>query len=152
MANYNGDNYKKQWVDKPSEKLPKGENAGRKRLLMEHKTTDVAYQVGDRILGPKVPASSIVTDAKVKISKSLGATGIFNAGFLANGVDAEDTDAFVISADGGGQAYLKRANSDNLGIFKRFSEETQIVLICTEFLDGTVLDAVIELEVEYVND
>ena len=152
MANYNGDNYAKQWVTKPSEKLPKGENAGRKRLLMEHYTLSAALGVGDRILGPKIPADSIVTSAKIKIDKSLGTTGIFNAGFLANGVDAEDTDAFVTAADGGGSAALKSAAAGNVGVFKRFTAETQVVLICTEIMDGTVLDGVIELEVEYVND
>jgi len=152
MANYNGDNYKKQWVDKPSEKLPKGETAGRKRLLMEHFTADFAIQVGDVILGPKIPASSIVTDAKVKISKSLGATGIFDLGYLANGVDVADPNAFLVGADAGGQAVLDRADNAAVGIFKRFTKETQIALVCTEVMDGAVLDGVIEMEVEYVND
>lgn len=152
MANYNGDNYKLQWVDKPSSKLPKGENAGRKRLLLEHYTAALALQVGDVILGPKIPASSIVTDAKIKINKSLGATGIFDLGYLANGVDAADADAFVKSADAGGQAVLLRAVAGDAGIYKRFSKETQIALICTEVMDGAVLDGVIEFEVEYVND
>ena len=114
--------------------------------------SDVAYQVGDRILGPFIPASSLVTDAKVRISKSLGVTGIFDLGFLANGVDAEDTDAFVVGADGGGQAALTRAGASSAGIYKRFTKDTQLVLICTEVLDGSVLDADIEFEVEYVND
>jgi len=152
MANYNGSNYEGQYVTKPSEKFPKGESAGRKRLLLEHYTASVALQVGDRVLGPKIPASSIVTDAKVKINKSLGVTGIFDLGYLANGVDAEDVDAFVKAADAGGQAVLKRADVSVVGIYKRFTKETQLVLICTEVMSGAVLDGVIEFEVEYVND
>lgn len=156
MAIYNGDNYQGQFVDKPSSKFPKGEQAGRKRLLKEKRLSDIAFQVGDRILGPKIPASSLITDAKVRISKSLGATGIFDLGYLANGVDAEDTDAFVVGADGGqgvaGPGRLERASHTSAGIYKRFTKETQLVLICTEVCDGTVLDADIEWEVEYVND
>ncbi len=152
MTIVNGDNYAAQWVTKPSEKLPKGESAGRKRLLLEHYTAAYAIQVGDTILGPKIPASSIVTDAQIKISKSLGATGIFNLGYLANGVDAADTDAFITGADAGGQAVLAKPAAGNVGIYKRLSKETQIVLICTEVMDGAVLDGVIEFEVEYVND
>jgi len=152
MTIVNGDNYKLQWVDKPSEKLPKGENAGRKRLLLEHYTADYAIQVGDTVLGPKIPASSIVTGAFVKINKSLGATGIFNLGYLANGVDAADTDAFITGADAGGQAVWALPAAGQAGILKRFTKETQLVLIATEVMDGAVLDGVIEFGVEYVND
>jgi len=152
MPDYNGDNYKLQYVDKPSEKLPKGEAAGRVRSLVEHHTAAAAIQVGEKILGPKIPASSLVVDAYVKISKSLGATGIFDLGFAANGVDAADADAFVKSADAGGQAVLQRSQAGDVGILKRFTKETQTVLECTEVMDGAVLDGVIEWVIFYVND
>lgn len=152
MATFNGENYKKQYVDKPSEKIEKGEVAGRKRLLKEKLVLSSALSVNDEILGPFIPADSIVTDAKILISKSLGATGIFELGFKANGVDAEDSDAFVVAADAGGQAALKRADAANVGIYKRFTADTQIFAKCTEVMDGSVLDGVIHLEVEYVND
>jgi len=154
MATLNGDNYKKQWVDKPSEKLPKGENAGRKRLLLEHYTPLAVMAIGDVILGPKIPASSIVIDAKLRVDKSISDDGIFDLGYLANGVDAADTDAFVVGANAGGQAVLKRADESSAGIYKRFTKETQIALIVTEATVSSNLDltAVIEFEVEYVND
>lgn len=152
MATFNGENYEKGWVQKPSEKIEKGELAGRKRLVFDKYVLGSALAVNDEILLPFIPASSIVTDAKIKIDKSLGATGIFELGYKDNGVDAEDSDAFVVAADGGGQAALKRANELNAGIFKRFSKETQMFLRCTEVMDGSVLDAVISVEVEYVND
>ena len=152
MTIVNGDNYAGQFVTKPSEKFPKGENAGRKRLLLDHYTAAYAIQVGDTILGPKIPASSIVTDAVIKINKSLGATGIFNLGYLANGVDAADTDAFITGADAGGQAVLAAPAAGAAGILKRFTKETQLVLIATEVMDGAVLDGVIDFGVEYVND
>lgn len=152
MATLNGDNYEKQYVSKPSEKIEKGEVAGRKRLLLEHKLLDSVVALNDEILGLFIPASSIVTDAKIYVGKSLGATGIFELGFKDNGVDAEDSSAFVVGADAGGQAVLERAKAANAGIFKRFSEETQIFVKCTEATDGSVLDGTIYIEVEYVND
>ncbi len=151
MANLNGDNYKLQWVDKPSNKLPKGENAGRKRLLLEHYTIPAVIAVGDVILGPMIPASSIVTDAKVKIG-ACGATGIFDLGYLANGVDAADANAFLVGADAGGQAVLDRAGLAAVGIYKRFTKETQIALVCTEATLIGDVGVQIEFEVEYVND
>ena len=146
MATYNGDNYTKQYISRPSEKVEKGEIAGRKRLLLEVKLLDAALQVGDVIMGPFIPANSIVTDAKIVISKSLGATGIFELG------TSTDSDAFVVGADAGGQAALKRASELNAGIMPRFAETAQIMAKCTEVMDGTVLDGKIYLEVEYVND
>ena len=99
-----------------------------------------------------IPPNSVVTDAKIYINKSLGATGIFDLGYLANGVDSADTDAFVKGADAGGQAVVQRADVNSAGLFKRFTKETQIVLTPTENMDGSVLDGEIIMEVEYVND
>jgi hypothetical protein len=149
---YYGDNYTSQYITKPSLKIQKGEVAGRKRLLYDKDTLAAALQVGDTIEIGHIPANSIVTDAKVFISKSLGATGIFDLGYKANGVDAADSDAFVKSADAGGQAALQRMTYQSAGAFKRFTAETQVVLICTEVMDGTVLDGILHIEVEYVND
>jgi len=151
MAIYNGINYAKQYVSKPSEKIDSGEVAGRKRLLLEKFDLTFAVLNGDTILGPKLPAGSIVTDAKIKIDKSLGATGIFQLGHLANGVDAADADAFIAAADAGGQAVLARLALE-VGALKRFTKETQLVITCTEDMDGAVLDGVLTVELEYVND
>ncbi len=90
MASNNGDNYQLAYVNKPAEKVQMGQVAGKKRLVIDFKTLDYAYQVADEILGLNIPANSIVTAAKIKISKSLGATGIFSLGHKANSVDAED--------------------------------------------------------------
>ena len=150
MANLNGDNYKAQFVDKPSSKFPKGENAGRKRLLLEHYTTVGVIAANDVILGPKIPASSIVVDAKVKITSALGATSTFTLGYLANGVDSADDDAFVDGINANAGATLDRADASSAGIYKRFSEETQVALKCTGVTANS--GVLIEFEVEYVND
>lgn len=152
MADFNGENYQAGFINKPSDKIIKGEVAGRKRIVLERRVLDSVLAVNDEVLGIFIPASSIVTDAKIKIDKSLGATGIFEMGHKANGVDSEDSVAFVAAADAGGQAVLKRANELNAGMYKRFEKETQVFVKCTEIMDGSVLDAVITFEVEYVND
>jgi len=152
MATLNGDNYALQYIDKPSQKIEKGEVAGRKRLVLEHRVLDVVIAANDEILGLNIPANSIVVDAKISISKSLGVTGIFELGHKANSTEAEDSDAFVVAADGGGQAVLKGPIAGAAGIYKRFEEDTQIFVKCTEVTDGAVLDGIITFEVEYVND
>lgn len=152
MANYNGENYAKVFATKPAEKIAKGEFAGKKRVIIERKVLDVALQVNDQVLGPYIPADSIVTGAKVHINKSLGATGIFSLGFLGNGVDAADLDAFAVAADAGGQAALVSSVASSAGLYKRLTKDTQIVLVCTEVMDGSVLDAVVTFEVEYSNE
>jgi len=147
-----GDNYTKQYLTRPSEKVEKGELAGRKRIIFEVETMDFAWQVGDILYGPYLPANSLVTNAKIKIDKSLGATGIFSMGHLASDTDAADADAFVTAADGGGQAALEKAGAANVGIFYRFAERVQLSVTCTEVMDGAVLDGKLYMEVEYVND
>jgi len=147
-----GDNYTKQYITRPSEKVEKGELAGRKRIIFEVKDLDFAYQVGDTIMGPFLPANSLVIDAKIRISKDLGATGIFDLGHAGSDTDAADSDAFVLAADADAGAVLQRADLNNVGIFHRFAEKVQIVATCTELMDGNVLDGKIYLEVEYVND
>lgn len=152
MANYNGENYAKVFATKPAEKISKGEYAGKKRIVIERRVLDVALQVNDQILCPFIPADSIVTGAKVHINKSLGATGIFSLGFLANGVDAADLDAFAVAIDAGGQAVLTKSIATSAGLYKRFTKDTQIVLVCTEVMDGTVLDGIVTIELEYSNE
>ena len=152
MAINNGKNYKKQFIDKPSDKIGKGEQAGKKRILVERFTLDYAVLLGDTILGPTRPSYAIVTGAKLSIDNSLGVTGKFSAGHLANDSDAADSSAFVADADAGGQAALSRESAGLSGIFKTFESETQIVIECQEVMDGSVLDGELVLVVEYVND
>ena len=148
---YNADNYTLARVNKPAEKVEMGQIAGKKRLVIDFHTLAVQGVVGDEILGMFIPANSIVTGAKVKIDKSLGATGIYSLGHKANADDAEDPNAFVLAADGGGQAALQYAEAGAVGIHKKFAHDTQIFLSCTEVTDGTVLDGIISFEIEYVN-
>jgi len=152
MATKYADNYTGLYITKPHEKIRMGENAGRKRLLFDIYTLAYAAQVNDEILCGFLPAGCRVIDAKVKISKSLGATGIFSLGAKANLEDAEDADSLIAAVDGGGQAALTGPSAASVGIHKRYESKTQIFLTCTEVMDGAVLDGIISVEVEYVND
>ena len=114
-----------------------------------------ALDANDEINLGYLPKNAHVVDAFVKIDKSLGATGIFSLGHRATkDIDeatlAEDPDAFVQSADGGGQAVLARADLNSVGL-REFGDETQVFLTCTEVMDDSVLDAILEVYLFYVN-
>lgn len=156
MATKNMDNYKASFVDKPSEKYPKGEVAGRLRLLRDQFTLEGDENSGDELLAGFIPANSIIVDGWMAVDKSLGATGIFTLGHLATedqdgGAIAKDADAIVGSVDGGGQAAFTRADNGAI-LGKRLGAETQVYAACTEDLDGAVTDAILDFCVFYVND
>lgn len=156
MTAYNGDNYQGGYAAEPRSPYPPGELGGTPKKLIDRKTLTVALAVGDTIAVGKLPANSMVTDAKVYIDVTLGATGIFDLGHAASTDEdgnaiAVDTDGFVDQADAGGQAVLKRASELSPSLYKRFGEETEVYLTCTEVMDGTVLTGVIVTEIEYVN-
>lgn len=168
MATFNADNYAASRVTKPSTKYSTGEQGGKIRTLVDRKTlVDAAgtagLDSGDEITMGYLEDGSKVLDAYVRINKSLGATGIFDLGHRAytdgdGNTVSEDQDAFVKSADGGGQAAVQRAGADNAnaGLGKRFSiqngGQVQVFAKCTEVMDDTVLDAVLEAVIFYVKD
>lgn len=71
-------------------------------------------------------------------------------GYEANGVDAADDDAFISSADAGGQAVMQHPNAGCAGIFKTLGAETQVVLGCSEI--STNNNVKIDVAVFYVLD
>ena len=161
MAEFYTDNYQKQYIDKPAQPFNKGEVAGRNRILMGRVTVSDALTVSDTILVGFIPANSVIVDAKIIVSKSLGATGILELGHGASSTEAlegqssaisADSNGLVSAADAGGQAVLKRADNTNPILGKRLGAETAIYATCTEAVDGTVVDAVAYFIVEYVND
>lgn len=117
------------------QKTDPGNLQGEKRLIREELTFSQAVIAnGDRVLGPKLPERARILDAKLLIDASTGTGGIFDLGHDASedGSIAADQDAFVIGADAGGQAVLKRANEMNVGIDKLFMKPVQLVATCTE--------------------
>lgn len=137
MATLNGTNYKKAYVDVPSVKIGPGEQFGDLHVAYEDYDLATLGEIvanGDVILGPKLPAGARPVQAILQ-SPSMGATGIFDLGWQANGVDAADQNGLVDQADAGGQAVTKLATDTAggpAGLFKKFSVETQLVITCTE--------------------
>ena len=151
MTILKSDNYSGQFENRPSEKFPKGESGAPARKLIDRLSFVLAtpLQNGDTIEGPMIPASTLVTDAKISIRSGGATTGIVQFGHKANASgDAADPQAFVPLADAGGQDVLERADADSDGIYKRFDSETQLLLTCTENFDA---GAEIIFEVEYTD-
>ena len=127
-----------------------GEINGRVKTLHGVITLAGDLALNDEIVGPKLPANSMVLDAYVRIPATLGATGIVSLGHKASldasgAAIAADADAFVAAADGGGAASLTRAATE-AGICKRFYAETDTFLKCTEVTaagTGKVIEYVI---------
>ena len=112
--------------------------SGKLRTLNEKYTILAILAVDDEILGPKLPKNCTVLDAYVRISSSLGETGIVSLGYKASssGDTVEDADAFLLAVNAGGQAVINRPGDANnvmpAGIGKYFSESVQTFLKCTE--------------------
>lgn len=82
-------------------KGPSYKNYGKKRTIqLEYDLTQV-LNVGDKIIGPKLPKNCVILGAKL-ICPSMGVTGIFALG-LRSPADV-DTLLLIPSADAGGQA------------------------------------------------
>jgi hypothetical protein len=157
MANLDGANFKKAFVDKPSEKIDAGDQNGRLRVAYEEYDLDtlgVVVAAGDIIRGPRLPKGCRVHNAYVE-SPSMGATGIFDLGWAdvvddsGTVIDAADQNGFVDQADAGGQAVLKsmRDTLGSAGQYKRFTEEVPVQIECTEVT--VAITGVIKLSIEY---
>lgn len=137
MAEFNGSNYKKIFVDLPSSQLNAGEFSGKIRVLQDsYVCTQDVYAIGDLInMGAKLPKGAKVIEACL-ISPSLGTTGIMKLGFTANGIDAADDDAFIASADAGGQAVKGLMPAGAAALGKKFEAETKIQIKFSEASDA----------------
>lgn len=153
MANFLGDNYKLISEEFPAgQKVSPGQLAGEKRLLREEITFDQAIIANaDTIQGPLIPEGARVLDAKILIDGSMGTGGIFDLGHEASedGSIAADQDAFVVAADAGGQAVLKRSNELNLGIDKKFDKPVRSLVTLTE-ATSAALGRKLVFHIEYV--
>ena len=132
--------------------VAQGESGAKVKCLQDSYTLPTAViDVGDVVkLGAlKLPKGANVVDAIIACA-SLGTTGILKLGYEANGVDAADDDAFISSADAGGQAVMQHPNAGCAGIFKALGAETQVVLGCSEI--STNNNVKIDVAVFYVLD
>lgn len=147
MATKYGVNHTLKYINVPSEKVKAKEETGKVRLAYDSFVFDAELAVTDVIKLMKLPKGAKVVDAIVK-APSLGATGIFDLGYEANGVDAADTNGFVSAADFGGAAAAKRMATED-GVFKEMGAESQVILTCTE-LTAAATGLKIEVAVFYV--
>ncbi len=160
MTTYNADYYKGQFITQPSSKVRKGKWDGTVKLFYDKITlVDTTGLLGlnaaDEIDLGFLPQNAHIVDAYVKIDKSLGATGIFQLGTRATkDIDeatlAEDPNSLINSANAGGQAVLQRVVHNSVGL-REYGAKTQLFLTCTEVMDDSVIDAVLEVYVLFVN-
>lgn len=148
MADLYGANYTKVYVNKPSEKAGKGEFNGHVKTLYDEYTFLAEAGTSDVVYLGKLPAGARVVGGKVKCP-STGATGIFDLGYLANGVDAADADGFAAAVDPGAAAVLADLNGAAIG--KKFTVETTIVADFSEVTASATGD-VLQVWVEYIID
>ena len=152
------DNYDGFYASEPRVAVPKGEQASPIKIVKDRYTVAAGFLQNDQLDAIFVPEGSILVDAKVVISASLGITGIFSAGLRAH-VDfdgatvAEDADCLVVAADGGGQAAISRmgaAAGSVAGYEKKIGAGgAQIFLTCSEIVGATGGEIIVE--VSYAN-
>lgn len=151
MADFNAKNY--ALINSvPAKQAEIGEVVGKMKILFdEFDCAQNVYAIADKILiGAKLPKGARVIEAQI-CSPSLGTTGIMQLGFLANGIDSEDLDAFIVSADAGGQAVKGQIPAGAAGLHKKFSADTQAVINFTEASDAAN-GLKISVSIHYVMD
>lgn len=149
MAQLNANNYQLT-QNAPSSQLPKGELNGRVKTMFDEIVLAAELAANDEINLYKLPAGARVIEAMI-VSPSLGATGILQLGHRANAELAEDADAFIASADAGGQAVKAQMPAGSAGLLKKFESETQIYSKCTE-LSAAGTGLTIKFLISYVVD
>ena len=138
MTTYYGAN-RTQTISSQPTKIPKGESGGKLKVYYDSYTLPGAVlQVDDVIDFMKLPAGLRVIEAILE-SPSLGTTGKLKLGFAANGVDSEDTTAFIAEHDAGGSAAITKMSStaNGAGLYKKFTAATKVIGTCTEITTET---------------
>jgi hypothetical protein len=133
MADKYGVNYTKQFVNIPSEKIPKGEQYGRVHVAYDEFTVTEAIATADNISMMKLPAGSRVIDAKITFS------ALSNSGVLLVGTAADPNaylDAVAVNAEA--------------GALVQNSAETQVLITATTATSAT--SGTIRLAIFYVVD
>jgi hypothetical protein len=146
MANKYGIQYTKAYVDVPSSKIDPGAVSGEVKSMYMSYLGSAELATTDTLYLGKLPAGARVLEAKVRCPAT-GATGIFDIGYQANGVDSADLDAFVVGADPGAAAVYAAGAGAGLG--KKFTVETTIVLTPTE-VTASFTGKTVEFWISYV--
>lgn len=157
MATLFADNYKKAYVNKPTEKIPTGEVSGGIKFAYDEITLSPVGQTGTTTIALndviktslRVTKGAKIIDAGIFIPASLGATGIFSLGRAATpGGAAADPDSLVATVDGGGQAALAKATAASVDLLKDIEEdELMFDLTCTEATPAIAQGAALKIKV-----
>jgi hypothetical protein len=157
MAARYSSNYNKAYVT-ANGAVGRGEAGGRLKTLVDTYTLPGAtLDLNDTIDLMKLPPYARVVEAQISCA-SLGTTGILSLGHRASvkpdgTAEVLDADAFIDSADAGGQAVteLMTANANLAGNMKQFgNQETQVYATCLEASTNTAVE--IKFSVTYIID
>lgn len=127
--NKHGAQWTKAYINVPSEKIDKGDYKAHVESIYTSFLGAGELATTDTLFLAKLPAGARVLECKVRCPAT-GATGIFDIGYQANGVDAADLDGFVAGADPGAAAVYASGAGAALG--KKFTVETNVVLTPSE--------------------
>ena len=130
-----------------SVKVGNGDVDGRvKNLYADFVLTEV-FAIGDIAKIGKLPKGARVIEAIVL--SPADATGEYDLGWAANGVDAADPNGFVDAAmDTTAQLKKSSAAANNAGLYKTFGAETEVQLVGTAATTGT--SGTIKVHLQYV--
>ena len=141
MATVYGANYTKQFVNVPSEKIPKGEQYGRVHVAYDSYEASGAIAINTLINFMKLPAGARVIGCTLKYD-DLGSAGVIDVGTSA------DQNAFINAADVNSAAGASQMDNE-AGNLAQYSSETQVIAKVTS---ATTAAGTIELMMEYVVD
>lgn len=156
MATLFADNYKKAYVNKPTEKIPTGEVSGEIKFAYDEITLSPVGQTGTTTIALndviktslRVTKGAKIIDAGIFIPASLGATGSFSLGRAASNLNPADADSLVVSANGGGQAALAKASAASVDLLKDIEEdELMFDLTCTQATPAIAQGAALKIKV-----
>ena len=122
MSDYYGVNYTKQYVNVPSEKIPKGEQYGRVHVAYDEYTTVGVIETADNIAMMKIPAGARIIEAKM-VHEDLGGSGVLELGITG------DVDYLLAAVAVNGVGVARSATE--AGIMEKLTEEKQLYITCT---------------------
>lgn len=129
MASFYSGQYQDAYVDVPSDKLAPGTYAGMVKSMVYTWTPAAEIDVTDTLYLGKLPAGARVLSF-FSVVPATGATGQYDIGYQANGVDDADLDGFVDGIDPGAAAVAAFGVGTKIG--KKFTVETTVVLTPAE--------------------
>ncbi len=125
MSNKYSDQYQSAFVNVPASKINSPDQSGGVKHMYMSFTGAAELGTSDTLYLGKIPAGSRVVECKVRCPAT-GATGTFDIGYQANGVDAAALNGFVVAANPGAAAVYAAGNGAAMG--KKFTAETDVVL------------------------